>query len=57
MEEIYEPFRNNLLPLHKPVMLAEFGFNKLWRRRHCLGKKILVGYSNRYPEIKSVYFS
>ena len=56
LEEIYEPFRNNLLPMHKPVMLAEFGSTNYGGDGAAWVKKSLSVISNRYPEIKSVVF-
>jgi cellulose synthase (UDP-forming) len=55
-QEIYTPFRNDLLKFNKPVMLAEFGSTSYGGNGQEWVKSYLPVIKNYFPEIKSVVF-
>ncbi|MEJ7738476.1 MAG: glycosyltransferase [Chitinophagaceae bacterium] len=55
-EQIYNPFRKDLLRLHKPVMLAEFGSTNYGGDATQWVNSSLRSIHADYPEIKSLVF-
>jgi cellulose synthase (UDP-forming) len=54
--ELYEPYRDKLLDLQRPVMLAEFGSTSYGGKKENWITDGLYCIKNKYPEIKSVVF-